>query len=223
MSVPERNNNSDLIKLKRNELSLGKIQASACPDIGQPGIYEIVDFRWNKHFSSVSQTLLLDFPIVLNHNTYCSSRHRNWKSNNNNNAMLFLEEGKVWWYRFSCKIQSNMKTMSMFLFNNPDFRGFLTIYNQRNITLSCSVTAGPSKKMYTSLRIHLCKHFPSQSPLTFNPRSYTQIQPPTVAQGWGGWMEPLHKIYFCCCKKLKKHVFSPKNGLTTCYLCRHIS
>ena len=27
-----------------------------------------------------------------------------------------------------------------------------------------------------------------------------------------------HKIYFYCWKKLKKHVFSPKIGLTTCYL-----
>jgi len=72
MSVPERNNNSDLIKLKRNELSLGKNQVeSACADIGQPQAFWIVDFRWNKHFSkgkilkftisSISQTLLLDF------------------------------------------------------------------------------------------------------------------------------------------------------------------
>ena len=48
MSVPERNNNSDLIKLKRNELSLGKNQAGACPNIGQPRAFEIVDFRWKK-------------------------------------------------------------------------------------------------------------------------------------------------------------------------------
>ena len=48
MSVPERNNNSDLIKLKRNESSLGKNQAGACPDIGQPRAFEIVDFRWKK-------------------------------------------------------------------------------------------------------------------------------------------------------------------------------
>ena len=31
-----------------------------------------------------------------------------------------------------------------------------------------------------------------------------------------------HKIYFYCWKKLKKHVFSPKIGVTTCYLRRHI-
>ena len=51
MSVPERNNNSDLIKLKRNELSLGKNQAGACPDIGQPRAFEIVDFRWKKKYT----------------------------------------------------------------------------------------------------------------------------------------------------------------------------
>ena len=27
-----------------------------------------------------------------------------------------------------------------------------------------------------------------------------------------------HKIYFYCCKKWKKHVFLPKNGLIICYL-----
>ena len=32
-----------------------------------------------------------------------------------------------------------------------------------------------------------------------------------------------HKIYSYCWKKLKKHVLSLENGLTTCYLWRHIS
>ena len=136
--------------------------------------------------------------------------------------------------------------------------------------------------------------------LLLNPRTYTPIHTPTVAQEGGGWMEPLpgvfnilqyfetilplvenlwssykmryilgvlalleacdviyngrhfgrklgfyqekprngnflcftwkiahnkntrhdysHKIYFYCWKRLKKHVFSPKIGLTTCYL-----
>ena len=30
----------------------------------------------------------------------------------------------------------------------------------------------------------------------------------------------IHKLYFCCWKRLKTHSFSPKNGLTTCYLWR---
>ena len=33
----------------------------------------------------------------------------------------------------------------------------------------------------------------------------------------------IHKLYFYSWKKLKKHTFSLKNGLTTCYLWRHIS
>ena len=33
----------------------------------------------------------------------------------------------------------------------------------------------------------------------------------------------IHKLYFYCWKKLKKHGFSLKNGLNTCYLWRHIS
>ena len=31
-----------------------------------------------------------------------------------------------------------------------------------------------------------------------------------------------YKFYFYCWKKLKKHAFSLKNGLTTCYLWRHV-
>ena len=41
------------------------------------------------------------------------------------------------------------------------------------------------------------------------------------------WINTLHdfshNIYFYCWKNLKKHVFSPQTGLTTCYLWRHIS
>ena len=33
----------------------------------------------------------------------------------------------------------------------------------------------------------------------------------------------VHKLYFYCWKKLKKHAFSLKNGLTTCFLWRDIS
>ena len=33
----------------------------------------------------------------------------------------------------------------------------------------------------------------------------------------------IHKLYFYFWKKLKKHTFSLKNSLTTCYLWRHIS
>ena len=68
MSVPERNNNSDLIKLKRNELSLGKDQAGACPDIGKPRAFEIVQ-KIKFSISSISRTLMLDFQKVLNHST----------------------------------------------------------------------------------------------------------------------------------------------------------
>ena len=71
MSVPERNNNSDLIKLKRNELSLVKNQAGACPDIGQPRAFEIVDFRWENKNHTFQKIKFKNLPSHLYHELLC--------------------------------------------------------------------------------------------------------------------------------------------------------